>query len=61
MSGTESDINEYTYLPLPSKEFTFAASMFAGDSSFGDESIDIIESSMVSTVCTGDQRSEASS
>lgn len=38
-----------------------AASTFAGDSSFGLESMDITESRMVSGVCTGDQRSEADS
>jgi hypothetical protein len=38
-----------------------AASTFAGDSSFGLESIDITERRMVSGVWTGDQRSEADS
>jgi hypothetical protein len=36
-----------------------AASIFAGDSSFGLDNIDITDSKIVSTVCTGDQRSLA--
>lgn len=35
--------------------------MFAGDSSFGLESIDITDNKIVSTVWTGDQRSLACS
>lgn len=33
--------------------------MFAGDSSFGDDSIEMIEIMIVSTVCTGDHLSLA--
>lgn len=38
---------------------SLAASTLAGDSSFGSASIDITEIKIVSTVCTGNQRSEA--
>jgi len=33
--------------------------MFAGDSSLGDESMDMTETIMDSTVCTGSHRSDA--
>lgn len=36
-----------------------AASTLAGDSSFGSASIEMTEIRIVSTVCTGSQRSEA--
>jgi len=38
-----------------------AASTFAGDSSFGELSMEITDRRMVSGVCTGDQRSAADS
>jgi hypothetical protein len=41
------------------KRVLTAASMLAGDSSFGLDSMDITDINMVSTVCTGDQRSLA--
>ncbi|BAS75145.1 Os01g0839801 [Oryza sativa Japonica Group] len=40
---------------------SLAASIFAGDSSFGPESIEMMLRTMLSTVCTGVQRSLASS
>lgn len=38
---------------------SFAASIFAGDSSLGVESMEMTETIMDSTVCTGSQRSDA--
>eukprot|EP01023_Acetabularia_acetabulum_P026400 TRINITY_DN25088_c0_g2_i4.p5 TRINITY_DN25088_c0_g2~~TRINITY_DN25088_c0_g2_i4.p5 ORF type:complete len:103 (+),score=4.01 TRINITY_DN25088_c0_g2_i4:373-681(+) len=38
---------------------SFAASMFAGDSSLGSDNIEIIDRIIDSTVCTGDHRSAA--
>ena len=47
--------------PSRSWRHCLAASMFAGLSSFGLLSMEMILTKMVSTVCTGDQRSLASS
>lgn len=45
--------------PSLSSRHCFAASTLAGDSSLGDDSMEMMEIMMVSTVCTGDQRSDA--
>ena len=47
--------------PSLSSRHSFAASMLAGDSSLGEESIEMMDIMIVSTVCTGDHRSDAAS
>ena len=49
----------YKHLYFHTEKGRTAASIFAGDSSFGDDSIEIIDIIIVSTVCTGDHLSLA--